>query len=351
MGVKQMLKDIIRSDRSPWTTADGEHAEFVLSSRIRLARNFACCPFPLKQTEESAQKVMGIMQEFCKANPKYHFYALNDVTPLDRQVLVEKHLISREHSGSEHPYKGLVLDDDGMVSIMVNEEDHLRIQCFAPGLDLSQLWQKASELDDRIEANERYAFDQKLGYLTCCPTNLGDGLRGSVMMHLPALAMTKQLGLLNQLSNLGMTVRGLYGEGSDATGDLYQISNQVTLGQNENDILTNLHSITLQIIKEERNAREFLRQHNSEQLEDQVWRAMGTLTHAKYLSSQETLRLISLIRLGYSMGYLEQLTFGQINDLYLLAQPGYLQEIRGEDMDAAQRDAYRAVKIKEKLAE
>ena len=207
------------------------------------------------------------------------------------------------------------------------------------------MWQKASALDDQIEAIERYAFDENLGYLTCCPTNLGDGLRGSVMMHLPALAITKQLGILNQLSNLGMTVRGLYGEGSDATGDLYQI------GQTENDILTNLYSITLQIIKEERTAREFLRQHNNDELEDQIWRAMGTLTHARYLSSQETLRLISLIRLGYSMGYLEQLTFGQINDLYLLAQPGYLQEIKGSDLDAHQRDAYRAQKVKEKLSE
>ena len=234
---------------------------------------------------------------------------------------------------------------------MIGEEDHLRIQCFAPGLDLSALWQKASALDDQIEEIERYAFDEKLGYLTCCPTNLGDGLRGSVMMHLPALAITKQLGILNQLSNLGMTVRGLYGEGSDATGDLYQISNQVTLGQTEYDILTNLHSITLQIIKEERSAREFLREHHHDELEDQIWRAMGTLTHARYLSSQETLRLISLVRLGYSMGYLEQLTFGQINDLYLLAQPGYLQEMKGEDMDAHQRDGYRAQKIQEKLSE
>lgn len=346
-----MLKDIIRNTKSPWTTADGQQADYVLCSRIRLARNFACCPFPLKQTEASAQKVLDIMQEFCRRHPEYYFYSLDDISPLDRQVLVEKHLISREHAAVDRPYKGLVLNEEGSVSIMVNEEDHLRIQCFAPGLDLSALWQKASVLDDQIEEIEQYAFNEKLGYLTCCPTNLGDGLRGSVMMHLPALAITKQLGILNQLSNLGMTVRGLYGEGSDATGDLYQISNQVTLGQTEHDILTNLHSITLQIIKEERNAREFLREHNNDELEDQVWRAMGTLTHARYLSSQETLRLISLVRLGYSMGYLEQLTFGQINDLYLLAQPGYLQEMKGEDMDAHQRDAYRAQKVNEKLSE
>lgn len=346
-----MLKDIIRSNKSPWTTADGQQAEYVLCSRIRLARNFACCPFPLKQTEESAKKVLDIMRQFCQIHEEYHFYLLDELTPLERQVLVEKHLISREHAAGDWRYKGLVLDDEGQVSIMVNEEDHLRIQCFAPGLNLSELWQKASVLDDQIEEIEPYAFDEQLGYLTCCPTNLGDGLRGSVMMHLPALAITKQLGILNQLSNLGMTVRGLYGEGSDATGDLYQISNQVTLGQTENDILTNLYSITLQIIKEERNAREFLRQHNNDELEDQIWRAMGTLTHARYLSSQETLRLISLIRLGYSMGYLEQLAFGQINDLYLLAQPGYLQELSGNELDPHGRDAYRAQKIKEKLSE
>lgn len=345
-----MLKDVILNEKSPWTMASGEQSEYVLCSRIRLARNFACCPFPLKQTAESAEKVLSIMESFCQQNPQYHFYRLNDLSLLDKQVLVEKHFISREHSREDHPYKALVLNDDASISIMVNEEDHLRIQCFAPGLDLTGLWQKANELDDKIEAIASYAFDKNLGYLTCCPTNLGDGLRGSVMMHLPGLAMTKQLGILNQLSNLGMTVRGLYGEGSEAMGDLYQISNQVTLGQSERDILTNLHSITLQIIKEERGAREFLRSHSNEQLEDQIWRALGTLTHARYLDSQETLRLISLVRLGYSMGYLEHLTFGEINDLYLLAQPGYLQEMKGENMDHLQRDRYRAETIRHKLA-
>ncbi len=345
-----MLKDIIMNDKSPWTTGDGVQSEYVLCSRIRLARNFACCPFPLKQTPESAERVLTIMENFCQEHPNYQFYRLNEAAPLEKQVLIEKHLISREHGLDDHAYKGLVIDADGHNSIMVNEEDHLRIQCFAPGLDLTGLWQRANALDDEIEANANYAFDSQLGYLTCCPTNLGDGLRGSVMLHLPGLAMTRQLGILNQLSNLGMTVRGLYGEGSDATGDLYQVSNQVTLGQSESDILTNLHSIALQIIKEERNAREFLRTHSGEKLEDQIWRALGALTHARYLDSREALRLISLIRLGYSMGYLEQLTFGEINDLYLLAQPGYLQELKGEMMDDRQRDAYRAEMIRQKLS-
>ena len=237
------MADLFTSTISPWSSGKGEQADVVLCSRIRLARNFAPYPFPLKATEESSQKVLDIMKDFCQKHESYRFLSLGELSPLQKRVLVEKHLISPEHAQGDGKYKGLVLDDEATVSIMVNEEDHLRLQCFAPGMDLMGLWDKADKLDDLIEADNEYAFDEQYGYLTCCPTNLGNGLRGSVMMHLPALSLSGQLGVLNQLGNIGMTVRGLYGEGSEAIGDLYQISNQLTLGQSENDILTNLYGV------------------------------------------------------------------------------------------------------------
>ena len=345
------MADLFTSTLSPWSSGKGEQAEIVLCSRIRLARNFAPYPFPLKATEESSQKVLDIMKDFCQKHESYRFLSLGELSPLQKRVLVEKHLISPEHAQGDGKFKGLVLDDEANVSIMVNEEDHLRLQCFAPGMDLMGLWDKADKLDDLIEADNEYAFDEQYGYLTCCPTNLGNGLRGSVMMHLPALTLTGQLGVLNQLGNIGMTVRGLYGEGSEAIGDLYQISNQLTLGQSENDILTNLYGVNQQLVREERNARDYLLEHNRVQLEDRCWRALGTLTHARYLSSREALSLISLVRLGVAVGIIGHLTLEAVSNLYMLVQPGYLQLIaKNNDINETERDLLRAKQVKEYLA-
>ncbi len=345
-----MLKNLIKSNNSPWTIGAGDDKDVVLCTRIRLARNFSKYPFPLKQTEQSGQAVLADMSAFCKDHSNLKFYDLQDVAPLDKQALVEKHLISPEHSKDDHQHRGLIVNEDGSTSIMINEEDHLRIQCFGPGLDLQGLWQKATLLDDQIESYFDYAFDEKLGYLTCCPTNLGNGMRASVMMHLPGLTLTKRLSILDQLGNFGMTVRGIFGEGSQSQGDLYQISNQSTIGQSEQDILTNLQSVAQQIIKEERNARNFLKEHNGLQLADRVWRAYGTLANARYMSSREALELISLVRLGYSLGYFNQLTLAQIDQMYLNAQPGYLQVLHGGAMDDGERDVFRAEKIRSILA-
>ena len=345
------MADLFTSTISPWSSGKGEQADVVLCSRIRLARNFAPYPFPLKATEESSQKVLDIMKDFCQKLESYRFLSLGELSPLQKRVLVEKHLISPEHAQGDGKFKGVVLDDEATVSIMVNEEDHLRLQCFAPGMDLMGLWDKADKLDDLIEADNEYAFDEQYGYLTCCPTNLGNGLRGSVMMHLPALSLSGQLGVLNQLGNIGMTVRGLYGEGSEAIGDLYQISNQLTLGQSENDILTNLYGVNQQLIREERNARDYLLEHNRVQLEDRCWRALGTLTHARYLSSREALSLISLVRLGVAVGIIGHLTLETVSNLYMLVQPGYLQLIaKNNDINETERDLLRAKQVKEYLA-
>ena len=344
-----MLKNLIQNTNSPWTTGAGADSDVVLCTRIRLARNFAPYPFPLKQTEESGQAVMADMAAFCKDHSNLKFYDLHHISPLEKRALVEKHYISPEHSKEDHLYRGLAVNEDGSISIMINEEDHLRIQCFAPGLDLDSLWQKANTLDDEIESYFDYAFDEKLGYLTCCPSNLGNGMRASVMMHLPGLTLTKRLGILDQLSNFGMTVRGLFGEGSQSIGDLYQISNQSAIGQSEQDILTNLKSVAQQIIKEERNARKFLKEQNGLRLSDKIWRAYGTLSNARYMSSREALELISLVRLGYHLGYFTQLSSEQVDQLYLMAQPGYLQVLYGKDLEETGRDTYRAEKLRETI--
>lgn len=343
----EKMYDVMRVRQSPWSSGEGEQNDVVLSSRIRLARNFSDYPFPLMQSASSAEKVLGIMQNFCKKQDGYVFQNMQELTDLKRRVLVEKHLISPEHA-VEDSSRAVVLNEDETVSIMVNEEDHLRLQCFAPGLNLMGLWEKANRLDDKIEEEASYAFDEKYGYLTCCPTNLGNGLRGSVMLHLPGLKLTKRLGILNQLSNVGMNVRGLYGEGSEAYGDLYQISNQLALGQKETDVLTNLHGITEQIIKEERAARSYLHTHMKYAIEDECMRAMGILSHARRLNSKESLELISKVRLGISMGIIP-VNMKKISGLYLLVQPGYLQLLRGDDMDEQERDVYRAEKVKEHL--
>lgn len=345
-----MLKEFVKSNSSPWTLGSGDDKDVVLCSRIRLARNFSKYPFPLKQTEATGQSVLADMSAFCKDHSNLKFYDLQNIPSLEKQALVEKHLISPEHSKDDQQCRGLAMNEDGSISIMINEEDHLRIQCFAPGLNLQELWQKASLLDDRIESYFDYAFDEKLGYLTCCPTNLGNGMRASIMMHLPGLVLTKRASILDQLGNVGMTVRGIFGEGSQPLGDVYQISNQSTIGQNEQDILTNLQSVTQQIIKEERNARNFLKEHNGLLLSDRVWRAYGTLANARYMSSREALELISLVRLGYSLGYFKQLTLPQIDQLFLTAQPGYLQVLYGSALDDTGRDTFRAEKIREILA-
>ena len=341
-----MLRTLIQNTASPWTMGTGKDSDVVLCTRIRLTRNFVQYPFPLKQTEESGQAVLADLSAFCKDRNDLQFYDLSNVSSLEKRALVEKHYISPEHSKEDNHNRGIAVNTDGSISIMINEEDHLRVQCFAQGLDLDGLWQKANALDDDIESYFDYAFDEKLGYLTCCPSNLGNGMRASVMMHLPGLTLTKRLGILDQLSNFDMTVRGLFGEGSQSVGDLYQISNQSAIGQSEKDILTNLKSVTQQIIKEERNARNFLKEQNGLRLSDKIWRAYGTLCNARYMSSHEALELISLVRLGYHLGYFTQLKSAQVDQLYLMAQPGYLQVQYGNDMDETARDVYRAEKLR-----
>lgn len=339
-----------------WASGQGPESDVALSSRIRLARNLSSLPFPPRAGDEQLARVMTQLQPATadlqtQDGKPYVFIDLDKLNPLDRYVLVEKHLASPDlvRAGA---HRGLLAREDAAVSIMINEEDHLRIQCLLPGLQLDTAMSHADGVDDVLEAKYDYAFDEKLGYLTACPTNLGTGLRASVMLHLPALVMIKQIGaLVGSIAQLGIAVRGLYGEGSEAIGNIFQVSNQLTLGFSEHDIIANLRGVVLQIIAQERNARQVLLNSARDAITDRVWRAYGVLRYARSLDGQEALQLLSQVRLGVDLHIIENLPPALFNELLVATRPYILQQTAGEGpLDAAARDRLRAGLIRRRLA-
>ncbi|MGI6533910.1 MAG: protein arginine kinase [Peptococcia bacterium] len=347
-----MIKKVVTSTESNWTKQEGPYHHIVISSRIRLARNLAKLPMPAFQDESSAFTVLEKVKKAAETinrqrKEQLYFYQLSELPALERQILLEKHLISPEHR-EEGPNKGIILSQDESICIMINEEDHLRIQVFMPGLQLDKAWGTADRLDDELESQLEYAFDKQIGYLTCCPTNVGTGLRASVMLHLPALVLTQQVGkVFRSLGQLGFAVRGLYGEGTEAIGNLYQVSNQVTLGKSEAEILQNLTELTGQLVDKEEETRKWLRKEWSAQLKDRVGRALGILQNAAILSSQEALQLISDVKIGMDLGLLSDKQKALLKDvnhseLIVLAQPAFVQRVTGRQLEAAERDQARA---------
>ncbi|MEG6566683.1 protein arginine kinase [Thermoanaerobacterium saccharolyticum] len=320
--------------------------DVVISSRIRLARNLSDIPFPSVMTEDEAEKVKesvkkAIFDSKTILSTQFLEYDMKKITPLERQSLVERHLISPDLAQNTKNGSALI-KNDGTVSILINEEDHLRIQTIFNGLNLKEAWDLADKIDDLIEQNISYAFDEKLGYLTACPTNVGTGIRASVMVHLPALTITGQIGnVLNSVSKIGIAVRGMYGEGTQSLGDIYQISNQVTLGQSEVDIIENLEGIVKQIISNERKSREDLYKKRKVQIEDRIGRSYGLLTNAKVMSTQEFMKLISDVRLGAVLNIVN-LDIQKIDEITTHIQPGNLQKIIGKQLEPYERDIKRA---------
>lgn len=327
--------------------------DVVLSSRIRLARNVKDIPFPTVMTEEQGKKVIELARKAILGSntilsTQFTEYEMKKLTPLDRQALVEKHLISPDLSQNIKTGYALIKDDN-TVSIMVNEEDHLRIQCILPGLKLDESWDMADKIDDLIEETIDYAYDEKIGYLTSCPTNVGTGIRASVMVHLPALTITGQISnILNSVSKIGMAVRGIYGEGTQALGDIYQISNQVTLGQSEKEIIENIEGVAKQIISSERRAREELYKKQRVQIEDRVGRAFGILSHAKVMSTKEYMTFMSDVRLGIVLGILS-VDLDKLDRLTTQIQPANLQKIYGMQLNPYERDVKRAEYVSTQL--
>ncbi|MDK8194640.1 protein arginine kinase [Paenibacillus sp. UMB7766-LJ446] len=341
---------------SDWMRSDAADSEIVISSRVRIARNLQHYPFPMLASNEQSEEVLNKLSEVLQyddvhAFGDFHTLDLTDIDDLDKRVLVEKHLISPSLA-NESRNGAVILSEDESVSIMINEEDHLRIQCLYPGFQVKEAWEKASAIDDAFEAHVDYAFDDRRGYLTSCPTNVGTGVRASVMMHLPALVMTQQIGrILSAVSQVGLTVRGIYGEGSEAMGNLFQISNQITLGQTEHEVIDNLHSVVLQMIGHERTARERLITDSRLRITDRVMRSYGILSHAAIVDSKEAAQRLSDVRLGVDLGLLDGLSITVMNELNVMTQPGFLQKTFGEDMRTDERDIYRAQLIRDTISE
>ncbi|MBX5468228.1 MAG: protein arginine kinase [Firmicutes bacterium] len=338
---------------SRWMEGKGPDSDIVLSARVRLARNLRQLPFPHRLDEGQAETTLARLQEtFAALEEGWHlrFHRLAEVAPLDRQVLVEKHLISPQLVQEPVRFQAVAIDPGESISIMINEEDHLRIQVVLPALSLNEAWQVADRLDDALEEHLDFAFDARWGYLTACPTNLGTGMRASVMVHLPGLVLTRQVAqVFTTLSQVGMVARGLYGEGTDALGNIFQISNQVSLGLSEEEFLHNLAVVAQQIVGSERHARQHLRQEAGIRLADRVARAYGILTHAKILTSEEALRLLSEVKLGADLGIVPAPSRASFAQLAVLTQPGFLQLRAGRALSPLERDELRARLIREQL--
>ncbi|MBB6734902.1 protein arginine kinase [Cohnella zeiphila] len=333
----------------------GPDTDVVLSSRIRIARNLRSFPFPLMATPEQAEgaleQLLGVAESGRLSGlGEMPAYRLSEMTELEKLVLVEKHLISPALAGQSRS-GALILGPDENISIMINEEDHLRIQCLYPGFQIREAWEFASKIDDIFEEGVDYAFDEKYGYLTSCPTNVGTGIRASVMMHLPALALTGQINrILTAVTQVGLAVRGLYGEGSEATGNLFQVSNQLTLGLSESEIIDNLYSVARQIIAHEKAARERLLAESRPRVEDRILRSYGILKYANIIDSKEASQRLSDVRLGLHLGLLTDVSQETLNELLVSTQPGFLQQHHGEALSAEQRDMTRARTIRSRLA-
>lgn len=349
-----MNLDSLAQTNGEWLRAQGPEADIVISSRIRLARNLSSFPF----TNRSNTHQKAEIEQYLKAriekldfDPRLEYLSLAALTALDRQLLVERQLISRELANGEGP-RGVAFSPNEVVSVMVNEEDHLRIQVIRSGFSLDEAWQDADRLDDRLEEKVPYAFSEELGYLTACPTNIGTGLRASVMLHLPALVLIKQIEkVFRALQKINLAVRGLYGEGSRASGDFYQISNQVTLGKSETTIINELRDVVPNIIAYERQARQTLTRENREAVLDRVKRAFGTLRHATMMTSEETMDLLSSVRLGVNLGLLDDVTVSEVNELFLQTQPAHLQKILGKQLESEERNSERARYLRNRLRE
>jgi protein arginine kinase len=348
------LEQFLNNAISTWMSKEGPDSDIVLSSRIRLARNFEDYKFPTLFSPDEAKEIVLKMEEIIHTSGFNKFGSMellkiDELQPLQKRVLVEKHLIS-PHLAEESPFGACLLTENEEVSIMINEEDHIRIQCLFPGLQLSEALFAANEIDDWLESNIQYAFAEKHGYLTSCPTNVGTGLRASVMMHIPGLILTQQINrIIPAINQLGLVVRGIYGEGSEALGNLFQISNQITLGKSEDDIVEDLKSVVNQLISQERSAREALRKTSNIQLEDRVFRSYGILANSRIIETKEAARCLSDVRLGIDMGYIKNISKNILNELMILTQPGFLQLYAGGPLRANERDMRRATLIRERL--
>lgn len=343
-----------KPDPSASTTPPGEVPEnIVVSSRVRLARNLHSHPFPGWAKKPDRLKVVEVLRPLVQGLPEMEggfSQTMDSLTAIEKQVLVERHLISREHA-AKNVGSALVINHAGTLAVMVNEEDHMRMQAIMSGFRLKEVYQMIDQLDTKLSEKLNYAFSPRLGYLTACPTNVGTGMRGSAMLHLPALVLTDHINKIVQAVNkLGLAVRGLYGEGTEALGNLFQISNQTTLGENETTILDRLEKVISEIVKHEQNARLTLLEKNPRMVYDHIGRAYGILANSQIITSKETMNLLSMLSLGIDLGLFEDLTHATVDQLFMDTQPAHLQRSHSnQKLGADDRDGLRADYIRSKL--
>lgn len=338
------LDDLTRYS-GEWLRGVGPESDIVISSRIRLARNLADYPFISRASDQDRAHILEDLRasiESLAESDEILYVNVEELGGVDRQFLVERQLISRELAESRGA-RSVTIGREEKFSLMANEEDHVRIQVMQSGFDLEAAWERINRIDDQIEQHVTYAFDETLGYLTACPTNVGTGMRVSVMLHLPALVMTRQIEkVFRSLHKISLAVRGLYGEGSQAMGDFYQISNQVTLGRAEEDIIKQVGDVVPVIIEYERQARDYLVRESQENLHDRVARAYGILRNAQTISSEETMHLLSSVRMGINLGLIDDLAIPVVNELFVHTQPAHLQKLTGVELDTTDRNIERA---------
>lgn len=347
------LDDFMAHAISPWMRITAPYDDIVLSSRIRLARNIAKFTFPSLENDHDLLEVKSLVNKHFADHDfldhgKLAYFDLDEFSEIEKRKLVEKHLISN-HSVVT-PQAAVLLSENEQISIMVNEEDHLRVQLYYPGMQLDQTLDNALQLDQLLEGKLPFAFDEHLGYLTSCPSNVGTGMRASVMMHLPALTHSKKMNkIVSIINQLGFVVRGFFGEGSHSLGHVYQVSNQVTLGVKEEDTINELEKIVMMLIKREKEEQTHIYQLSPIVVADKIFRSYGILKHSRVLSSQEAANRISDMKFGINIGLIKDFSNILLNELMIISQPGFLQSYIGKSLNENERDIIRAKIIRERF--
>lgn len=337
---------------SSWLDASGPEAHFILSSRLRLARNLKSHPFVHHASKEALAEVYGTIMDAargCKTLKNAFIAELDEMSPLDKRILVERHLISLDFEKAAWK-RGAVIKEEEDISIMVNEEDHLRIQAIVSGFQMEEAWESLNHVDNDLTGRLHFAFSEKYGYLTACPTNVGTGMRVSVLIHLPALVLTKAIDeTLKGITQIGLSVRGFYGEGTEVLGNLFQISNYTTLGKTEHEVIETIRNVVTQLIGFEKRACETLLKEAKVQIEDKIWRAYGILNNARLLTSSEFMSLSSALRLGITLEIITNIDLKSLNQLMILVQPAHIQKYLKHEMESGERDFFRANVVREHL--
>lgn len=336
--------------KTSWIDSATNNDNIVVSSRIRIARNLSDFSFPTKISKDQSEILIDVIYKIFENDDTMQHFDIQAFSPIRSQNFVDKRLISPQFSKIDNIKTGLLVNEKGSLSVMINEEDHLRIQSIQPGLKLNECYDETNALDTYLEKKLQYAYDSQLGYLTSCITNLGTALRASVMLHLPALVITGNISKsLNAIAKLGFVARGIYGEGSDTLGNMFQISNQITLGRSEEEIIANLNNVVSRLVEQEKNARNYLKEEYNLTLEDQVGRALGILKYCQKISSGEAMKLLSDLRLGLAIGLIQEIDVKLINALIYKIQPASLQSITEDKINSSDRDIMRAKVLRENL--